>query len=244
METKGTPTIHGCETEPRGILGARDTFSKWPWCHGKRGKTRGVPPPATFVSFKATRQSPVMPARPCLIWPMTSPTSSPASPPPPPPPAPCHLAGTQTPGASVLPLGLCTCSSLLSCLDIDTDVDVDVDVDVSIGIGVGVCMLPIPPSSLCSVNIFSMRFPLTTWFLPKVCSLLPLPPPPGVPDSSSRFTSLHSIDHYLIRACVFIMCLSQLPAERELHENRLVCTLRLSCPARELAKSGFSVSFC
>lgn len=164
--------------------------------------------------------------------------------PTPPPPAPCHLAGTQTPGASVLPLGLCTCSSLLSCLDIDTDVDVDVDVDVSIGIGVGVCMLPIPPSSLCSVNIFSMRFPLTTWFLPKVCSLLPLPPPPGVPDSSSRFTSLHSIDHYLIRACVFIMCLSQLPAERELHENRLVCTLRLSCPARELAKSGFSVSFC
>lgn len=159
-----------------------------------------------------------------------------------PTPALCHLAGAQTPGASVLPLGLCTCSSLLSCLD--TDTDVDVDVDVSIGIGVGVCTLPTPPSSLCSVDTFSLRFPLTTWFLPKACSLLPLPPPPGAPNSSSRFTSRHSIYHYLIRACVFMMCLSQLPAERELHENWLVCTLRLSCPARGLAKSGFSISFC
>ena len=140
METKGSPTIcRGYKTGPRGVLGARATSSKWPWCHGKRAKIRGVPPLATFVSFKATRPSPVMPVRPCLLWPMTSPISSPASPQTPPL---RHLAGPQTTGASGLPLGLCTCSASLSCLDVDIDVDIDVDVDVSIGIGVGVCMLP------------------------------------------------------------------------------------------------------
>ena len=57
-------------------------------------------------------------------------------------------AGPQTPGASVLPLGLHTCSSLLPGPDTDRDDDVDVDMDANvnvdgnIGIILGIRMPP------------------------------------------------------------------------------------------------------
>ena len=57
-------------------------------------------------------------------------------------------AGPQTPGASVLPLGLHTCSSLLPGPDTDRDDDVDVDMDANvnvdgnIGISLGIRMPP------------------------------------------------------------------------------------------------------
>lgn len=107
-------------------------------------------------------------------------------------------AGPRTSGASVLPLGLHTRSSLLPRPDTDRDDDVDVDtdagvnVDGNIGVSLGILMPPHTAfQSLLShylfhdhlMSLFSALTPTTT-----------------------RLTSLHRIDHYLICTCVSIMC--------------------------------------